>query len=431
MDEQALTCYGRAREDGPMQHKLCFMQRAMVVVGVLVLAVTPLSRVVRADSTSDYPVDNGDLLRIAVYGDESVARFLSGDFRVGRDGAIKYPVLGSLTASGKTPDELARIIKKALSEKAQIAVTPAITVAEYAPVFLLGSVQRTGSFPYQPDMTVLQLILATGGLPRAAEVRNRLQAAEQQLADLEFYSFSLSAERARILAEMKGKDFDVRSLSANPAEARLNIIASEQAKFDIHRRSQDAQTKAYENQLQTYDLEINSLKKSIDLHDEEVQLVKDEVAVQQNLINRGLTPRNKLSDLRRETVVMQRQALEFRTALFRAQQNRLAVEQKLSEIQINADAQNLDRLHNLDIDSERTRLKLEAARSLAAKLRSEEGTAQNLFGRVPTYTILRRAQDTFQAIVVDESTKLQRGDIVRVDFAQDEASGGGEAPAGQ
>jgi polysaccharide export outer membrane protein len=418
------------RDVEPMRPKLRHQRQSIVAILTFTLAIMLSVPRPKAESANDFPVGSGDLLRVAVYGDENVARFLSGDFRVDRDGTIKYPVLGSLAVAGKTPDELVQLIRISLGDKAQILVTPAVTVAEYAPVFLLGDVQKPGSTPYQPDMTVLQLILATGGLPGNKDTPGRLQTAKQELHDLELLSFSFGAERTRLLAELQSKEFDTSSLSAEATKAELDIIANEQAKYDIHRRAKETQATAYETQLQTYDAEIDSLKRSIDLHDQEIKLVKDEMAIQENLVGRGLAPRTKLSEIRRESVVIQRQALEFRTALYRAQQNRLSVEQRLAEIQINLDTQNLDRLRNVNLELERTRFKLEATRSLSAKLQTETNTTQNVFGRTPTYTILRHAGGAYHATIVGGSAKLQRGDILRVDFATDEMSGG-EAPAGQ
>lgn len=422
-----------------MLRKPCFNERSLVFrlrraimgISLAILGFVSMAGAVKAQSAGEHPVGNGDLLRIAVFGDENVARFLSGDFRVSQDGTIKYPVLGSLTVSGKSPDEITRIIRASLGEQAQIAVTPAVSVAEYAPVYLLGSVQRAGSFPYQPDMTVLQLILATGGLPQPADGISRQRLLTQELNELELVDFSLKVERARLLAELHGKDFESRLFPTAQARAKTDILSHEAVKFTVNSRAKDVQTKAYQSQIQTYDLEIESLRQSINLHDEEAKVVKEEMATQQNLFDRGLVPRTRLSEIKREVVVLQRQALEFRTSLYRAQQNRLAAEQKFTETQIYAEKQLLDRLHNLEIDLERTRLKLETTRAMAAGLRAETSAAGSMFGRVPIYTLLRRAGGTYQTTIVDESTKLQRGDILRVDFAINDEAGGGVTSAGQ
>ena len=53
--------------------------------------------------TSDpYRIGAGDIVSIAVYGDEG----LSGVFPVAPDGSIAYPILGNVSVGGLTPAEI-------------------------------------------------------------------------------------------------------------------------------------------------------------------------------------------------------------------------------------------------------------------------------------------------------------------------------------
>lgn len=67
-----------------------------------------------------YRLARGDEIQIIVYPRED----LSGSYVIGRTGTILMPVLGQIEAYGKTEDELAKDISKALDERD--ILTPAL-----------------------------------------------------------------------------------------------------------------------------------------------------------------------------------------------------------------------------------------------------------------------------------------------------------------
>ena len=53
---------------------------------------------------------------------------------------------------------------------------------------------------------------------------------------------------------------------------------------------------------------------------------------------------------------------------------------------------------------------------------TDGGSVHNVFGRVPTYTLIRRQGASYTAVTVDETFKLEQGDILRVDFPAPQSS---------
>jgi polysaccharide biosynthesis/export protein len=392
-----------------MYHRLRYL--CCVLLDGLFLAVIAASIALAENSGSSVPAENssvsiepGDLVQILVNGEEeSVTRALSGQFRVRHDGSIDYPAFGSLAVGGKAATEVAHVIKDALGEQVRISGTPNVSVAEYAPVYLLGSVQRTGAFPYQPGMTVFQLVLLAGGLPQAAEAR-----LPSDLSDIELLKFSHEVQRARLFAEIGGEEFNASSVPKDSLGYAPAMVSTEVALFAAHRRAKASLMSAYDAQRRMYDQEISSLEQSLDLHNEELDLVKEDLKKTQELSERGLVPRTRLSEVRRELVAVQLRGLEFQSSLYRAKQNRLDVEQKLAETQINAETQNLQSLRDIELQLTQTDRKLLAARSA--------NSSSNTFGGVASYTLIRLVEGTSTTTVVDESATLQRGDILRVDL---------------
>jgi polysaccharide biosynthesis/export protein VpsN len=116
------------------------------------------------DSRSDYRFGTGDKVRILVFGepDLSASEWVSGQ------GAIPYPLIGDLRVLGLTPSGLEGLIRGRL--KGPYLVDPKVTVSveEYRPFFVMGQVNRPGSYVYSPGMTVRKAIAFAGGFTERA-----------------------------------------------------------------------------------------------------------------------------------------------------------------------------------------------------------------------------------------------------------------------
>jgi polysaccharide export outer membrane protein len=107
-----------------------------------------------------YRLGPQDQVRVTVFNDPR----LTGEFRVSDSGALGLPLIGSVQAGGKTVSEVEREIEAVMARR-NLFRDPevALNVIEYRPVFVLGQVERGGSFPYQPGMTVLSAVAVAGG----------------------------------------------------------------------------------------------------------------------------------------------------------------------------------------------------------------------------------------------------------------------------
>jgi len=89
------------------------------------------------------------------------------------DGKISVPLVGDVTAGGKTPDEVAADIQDKLAEfvrEPQVAVIlTELRSHEYlSRVRVTGAVRQPVSVPFRPGMTILDAVLAAGGLTEFA-----------------------------------------------------------------------------------------------------------------------------------------------------------------------------------------------------------------------------------------------------------------------
>jgi polysaccharide export outer membrane protein len=129
---------------------------------------------VPAAVSPDYRIGPGDVLRVSVFQNDE----LTATLPVRPDGKISTPLVEDMVAVGKTPSQLARDIEKSLAEyikapKVSVVVTVALSI--YSQVKIIGQVKTPQSLPYREGMTVLDAVLAVGGLSQfAAGNRARL-----------------------------------------------------------------------------------------------------------------------------------------------------------------------------------------------------------------------------------------------------------------
>src|SRR5215468_5091312 len=109
---------------------------------------------------ADYKIGPQDVLRIDVWKEPDISRTIP----VRPDGKISLPLLNDVQASGLTALELAASIREGLSKflnNPQVTVT--VTDINSRHIYITGEVNRPGSFPLLPAMTVLQALSGAGG----------------------------------------------------------------------------------------------------------------------------------------------------------------------------------------------------------------------------------------------------------------------------
>ncbi len=117
---------------------------------------------------SDYLVGPGDIIDIFVWRNPDV----SVTVPVRPDGRISTPLVEDMIASGKTPTQLARDIEGVLSTYIKDPVVTVI-VSQFSGTYLqqiriVGEAAKPGALPYRNKMTVLDVMIAVGGLTEFA-----------------------------------------------------------------------------------------------------------------------------------------------------------------------------------------------------------------------------------------------------------------------
>jgi polysaccharide export outer membrane protein len=161
---------------------------ALAVVGAMLAACASPPETVTApvpakSEQSEYRIGPGDTLQVFVWNQPE----LTVTVPVRPDGMISTPLISGVPAEGKTAPELAKDLEKALSEFVRnptVSVMVTTFVGAYADqIRVVGQAAKPQSLPYRANMTLLDVMIATGGLAefaagnRAVLVR---QAGDQQ-----------------------------------------------------------------------------------------------------------------------------------------------------------------------------------------------------------------------------------------------------------
>ena len=115
---------------------------------------------------ASYIVGPDDSIQVLVWKEPN----FSGSFPVRPDGMITIPLVGDITASGRTPMDLAKeITEKLKSFVNDPTVTVTVMAVNSKRVFLMGEVAHIGPIPLTSDLTPLQAIASAGGLTQFAK----------------------------------------------------------------------------------------------------------------------------------------------------------------------------------------------------------------------------------------------------------------------
>jgi polysaccharide export outer membrane protein len=139
-------------------------------------AATPTPATAPADARvgADYIIGPGDTLQIFVWRNPE----LTSTVPVRPDGKISTPLVEDMVAVGKNPTALARDIEKVLAEydkSPQVNVIVTQPVSSFSQVKVIGQVKTPQSLAFHEGMTVLDAVLACGGIAQfAAGNRSKL-----------------------------------------------------------------------------------------------------------------------------------------------------------------------------------------------------------------------------------------------------------------
>ena len=133
---------------------------------------TPKEPVTTNPAAYNYLVGPGDELNIFVWGNPEVSQSVT----VRPDGKVTTPLVEDVVVSGLTPTQVARKIEEKLSVYIKEPIVTVIAEGFVGPyseqVRIIGEASKPQALPYREDMTLLDVVIAVGGITEFADGNN-------------------------------------------------------------------------------------------------------------------------------------------------------------------------------------------------------------------------------------------------------------------
>jgi len=108
---------------------------------------------------SGYRFGPNDRLRIVVFGQDK----LTGEYLLAGDGSLAFPLVGRVPANNMTARELEQALTSKLEPEYLTTANVSVEVLTRRPFYVLGEVQKPGSYPHSSRLNVLNAVATAGG----------------------------------------------------------------------------------------------------------------------------------------------------------------------------------------------------------------------------------------------------------------------------
>lgn len=130
------------------------------IVGCSSTVSEPIARIAVSEvAPLEYRLGPTDKIRLIVFGEDG----LSGEYEVDSGGKLSLPLIGEISASGRTPKELTDDITTAYAQGYVRNPKVSVEVLSYRPYYMLGEVKAPGEYPFRNGLNVLSAIAAAQG----------------------------------------------------------------------------------------------------------------------------------------------------------------------------------------------------------------------------------------------------------------------------
>ncbi|MEK1902362.1 MAG: polysaccharide biosynthesis/export family protein [Rhizobium sp.] len=352
---------------------------------------------------------------------------LDGTYSVDDAGNLSIPIAGQIRASGQTTEQLSDAISDALADKADLPGRPfiAVEIDQHAPIFVNGSIERPGRYPFEANMTVIKAVSIAGGYMRSRDdssyyQRDRIQSAGDYRSAL-LNRRDLLMRAARLRAEIAGQsDFDIPAEIAGVPDIdklkaeELNLMRLRAVESNSQIEAADDLSRLYTQEIQSLEAKIVSQKRQIDLAQQELNNVN-------SLVSKGLTSNTRQYSVDRGLAETQSELLDLEIALTKSRQGLNESQREKATIINKRNAENQQELNTLSLAINKAGIDMQVAQLLgdqagySAEL-ARMGAESTLLGTTKkNFKIIRRNEDgSYTNIVANENTALLPHDIIEI-----------------
>lgn len=112
----------------------------------------------------EYRLESGDELKVFVLNEVDI----SGDYIIDGSGLVSFPLIGTVSARGKTLREFDTLVTSKLANGFLRSPDVSVELLNYPPYYILGEVNEPGQYPFSEDLTVLKAVATAKGFTHRA-----------------------------------------------------------------------------------------------------------------------------------------------------------------------------------------------------------------------------------------------------------------------
>ena len=346
---------------------------------------------------------------------------LCGEYVVQDDGTLSFPIMGRVSASGRSRDDVLADLTRMFEGIAGRAGFVNIIATEHQPVFVAGSVKSPGAFKYWQGMTVLHAIALAGG-PKIADAENwqrvesgreveRLQRALARVKRL--------LVRTNLLRAESGEDplppVALASLVGNDAPT---LVSDERAARNLTDRSRTAAEIALKTAVDDARRNLQARTDRLGPLDTLIAARLDRSKTIQQLADRDSVSRPVLVQIESELAEAQDRKRQAMIEVAQAKNQVAEAEHALANHET-ADSIDLARTaQSTERDTQEAVTDAEGALTMMATLLPDAGRSE---GDRNSFQVVRKAGTSTVVLDLPGTAPLEPGDLVRAGLPADPA----------
>lgn len=340
---------------------------------------------------------------------------LGGEYVVGADGNINFPMVGPTEGAGKTSADVAEALGGALRQTLGLSTTPTVTVevAAYGPIYVSGDVGAPGEYPFAPNLTVVKALALAGGERRSAEAAARpereILTTSGALEVLEDEYRRLLIRRARLDAELAGQEQIAVPAELEGAEHLEALLAAETAILLAQQRQAEAQSTSLTDQVALLQRQIETFEQKQTATEAQLVTAREQLDKITALSDDGLALASRVATLQSNVGDLESRLLDTQTTALQARQDIAAAEREQARLTD-------QRISDLSLERQTVDGQIAA---LQLKIGTQQGLVQEaaLYTGIAvpgdsapqfTYAIVRDGEE----VAADLSTPLEAGDVI-------------------
>jgi exopolysaccharide production protein ExoF len=259
---------------------------------------------------------------------------LTGEYVVGADGNVNFPMIGATEGAGKTSADLAVALGGALQQTLGLSTAPTVTVevAAYGPIYVSGDVGAPGEYPFAPNLTVVKALALAGGERRSAETTARpekeILTTSGALDVLKDEYRRLLIRRARLDAELAGSEQIAIPPELEGADGLDALVSAETAILSAQRRQAEAQSTSLTDQVALLNSQIEAFGQKQTGTEAQLVTAREQLDKITALSDDGLALASRVASLQTNVSDLESRLLDTQTTTLQAQQDIAAAERE-------------------------------------------------------------------------------------------------------